>query len=81
MTDHFINIEELWAGFENNALPPTAPRRQRTEMRKAFITGYWSALEMVRCIPEGADEDDAADALEAHWRDVKSKFNALDGSQ
>lgn len=68
--------DRLWRAFELLALPPTAPRIQREEMRKAFVVGMFSMLGEMRRIPEG-DDDQQTEVLEAYWQDLKNRLEAM----
>jgi hypothetical protein len=66
----------LWDAFEHHALPATAPREQRVEMRKAFVSGLFSMLGEMRRVPDG-DDDEQADSLEAYWQDLTRRMAAM----
>lgn len=76
MAGWLISPDELWAAFEARAIPPTAPRVQRVEMRKAFVAGMFSMLGLMQTIPEG-DDDEQAEQLEAYWQDLCRRMEAM----
>lgn len=73
----FSDIEDEWASFEENVVPEEAGRRQRQEMRMAFICGYWTCLLTMRSVPDELDQELAAAALEEQFRIVESKVRVF----
>lgn len=65
--------DELWEGYEHHAMSPTAPRLQRTEMRKAFIAGMYAMLGLLQGM-DTDDEEAAAEGLEAYWQDLSRRM-------
>lgn len=73
-----LSIHEIWADFEKKVLPPNAPRVQRIEMRKAFITGYAIALVNVKAVASAKDSDEAvADMLQSMMNESDRAVNSF----
>ena len=69
----FPDLNQLAREFIKRSVPKTAPLRQRIEMKKAFVYGYWSALESILRAPAvDLPEEQAADLLEQHRKEVEA---------
>lgn len=65
------DISEQWSDFEGKVMPPGAPPTQRSEMKKAFLSGYMAAMLALQEVPAGIPDDEGADRLEEHFQNVQ----------
>ena len=71
-----MSPDALWAAYESTSLSPSAPRIQRTEMRKAFVAGMFAMLGLMQTM-DMDDEDEAAQVLEDYWQDLARRMKAM----
>lgn len=73
----FKEVDIYWRAFVKTAMPPGVSDLQLTEMRKAFISGFWTCLnEMLLSVGE-QDEDLDVEALELWRQDTDKAFKEL----